>query len=456
MAEHKRKTKPEEQELGTLGLRLPLQERTFVRLREIVSRLSLFYGFEATATPILDSARAIAPLQKGKLLEERGPILCKMRDGEEVALRVSGALSLLRMYALHLMNDLPHPIKLAFTGDNFVSTRSGGERITTQNEWGMTMIGEEGPIAEAEIIQVLWKALAEAGFSADTLDLVVNASGCSQCRGHFRSSFASYFRARGAKMCRNCRRNLKRLPTNVLACEEEKCKMVARQAPQILDFLCDTCKRHLRGVLEFLDEAAIPYFLDSKLFREGSWFNEFLFEIVLDADALAGHSGEEEEVVEMNAASASATKQGVTLAEGGRLTLAGDLIVGKHVDVTAGTLFLDAIERVLSRYGMQPEESRRPRVFLAQLGDLAKRKSLGLMEMLRAGDVDVTESLGRDAMKSQLKVAERTGARIALILGQKEALDETVIVREVDSGIQETVSQEKLIDFLKRKFANYL
>jgi len=85
------------------------------------------------------------------------------------------------------------------------------------------------------------------------------------------------------------------------------------------------------------------------------------------------------------------------------------------------------------------------------LGDLAKRKSFTLLETLRAGGIIVRESLGRDSIKVQLKIVERSGCRHALIIGQKEALDGTVIVRETESGIQETIPQEKLIDFLKRK-----
>jgi len=91
------------------------------------------------------------------------------------------------------------------------------------------------------------------------------------------------------------------------------------------------------------------------------------------------------------------------------------------------------------------------KIFLVHLGELAKRKGLALLEGLRAAGVEARESLGRDSIKSQLKVAEKSGAVIALILGQKEALDNTIIVREIQSGIQETIPQEKLVEFLKKR-----
>ena len=219
--------------------------------------------------------------------------------------------------------------------------------------------------------------------------------------------------------------------------------MLTRQAPQILDFLCESCKKHLRGVLEFLEEVGIPYFLDARLFREGSWFQQFICEVSRSGRMSlpsGGDAGEER-----------TGEEKILIAEAGRISRAGELMVDRRLDAVAGTIFLDTVARVLADEKIGVAIPAEEKVFLAQLGEFAKRKSLVLMEVLREGGIGVVESLGRDAMKSQLKVAERIGAKIALILGQKEALDGTVIVREVDSGMQEIVPQEKLIDFLKKR-----
>ena len=136
------------------------------------------------------------------------------------------------------------------------------------------------------------------------------------------------------------------------------------------------------------------------------------------------------------------------LAEGGRLTRAAELMGAKGLEAVAGSILPDAVEQAVF-----PPRSLEftPDVYLAQLGEIARRRSLRVLEMLRLGGITVKESLGRDAIKSQLKLAEKFGAPIALILGQKEVIDQTIIVRETNSGIQETVPQEKLIDFLKRR-----
>ena len=226
-----------------------------------------------------------------------------------------------------------------------------------------------------------------------------------------------------------------RLAHGGLVGEEEVGRMVVHGAPQGLKFLCETCKKHLRGVLEFLDEAKVPYFLDSRLFREGSWFYQFVFEMIFRQESITPEE----------------SKTPVLLAEGGRVSYAGELIVGRRIDAMSGVIMLDSLEQVCKEHGIPMLLPAKQKVFLAQLGDLAKRKSLGLMEMLRQGGIGVVESLGRDSMKSQLNVAARLGTESARMLGQKEALEETVIVRDVDSGMQETVSQQKLVEFLKKR-----
>ncbi len=423
--------------------RLPAQERFVLKVKEAFSGLAAFYGFEPIRTSLFEDPRLFSGLQKAGLLEERSPIICKTSFGFDLALRPSGVLEIFRAYNAHRMNDLPHPLKFLFEGESFfTAARGSAKHLQSVYELGLCMIGEEGPIAEAEIIQVLWKSLEKAGVDASLLNARINATACNECRNSFRTPLLAFLRPRFYRLCKECRRQLKRNPTRVFNCKEEQCRGISQNAPQVLDYLCEICKRHLRGVLEFLDEMKISYFLDPKFFREGSFFSTLIFEVALTMPAKV--------VAEETAGAPKPENETVTLAEGGRMSKAGELVAGKRLDVACGIMALETVEGIL-KGREKPGGSERPRVFLAQLGELAKRKSLGLLEALRAGGISVQESLGRDSVKSQLKVAERIGAEMALILGQKEALDTTIIVRELNSGIQETIPQDKLVEFLKRR-----
>lgn len=445
--------------------RMPERERLFEAMARVFHDAAVSYGFEKIHTAAVEDARTLAPVIKSGLMEERAPVLCKTSAGIDIMLRVSGALGILRAYAVQKMNDLPHPLKFSFEGETFFFSNNRGG-IRSLNEWGMVMIGEEGPIAEAEIIQVIWKSLAKLGLEAAAIELRVNAIGCIECRPSFRSAFGAYFRPKVHRLCKNCKRHLKRSPTKILNCKEETCRMLATNTPQVLDFLCEMCKKHLRGVLEFLDEIRISYILDSKFFNDGAPYNTLLFQFILHtmlapaplsapvAPVLAQPGEVPAEIapaasIEPQPAPAP-IKESWILGEGGRISRAGEIVVGRRLDAACGVVRMDELAELFTRKKVVLGHEE-PRVFLAQLGDLAKRRSLGLIEALREGGILLRESLGRDSVKSQLKVAERIGAEIALILGQKEALDQTIIVREIQSGIQETISQDKLIEFLKRK-----
>ena len=415
--------------------RMPDQERLFHGIRRAIASLASFYGFSHMSTSFMEDAATFFTLAKAGMLDERQLADERTARQSGVTPRPSVALSLIRAYATHAMHELPHPLKLSGEGE-VVYAPSGARGVSEgRYEWGMVMIGEEGPIAEAELIQVLTKAVREAGVDTAAMLLRVNATGCRQCRPLFRAPFTAYFRNRLSRMCRTCRTEFKRVPTALLRCKEEQCQIVASGAPQMLDFLCDVCKKHMKGILEFLDEAQIPYFLDGKLFREGSWFTTILFELSVTPSGLEKNS----------------EAPALVIGEGGRISRAAEIIIGKPVEAVSATLFFDSTLRALSQGGKKASAAPRTRVFLVQLGDLAKRRSLTLIEDLRRGGIDMRESLGRDSVKSQLKIAETIGAEVALILGQKEALEHTVIVREVASGIQETIPQERLVEFLKRK-----
>ena len=468
------KVKSSSQEIQNQFDRPPLREGLFDKLKSGFVSIAGFYGYERIFTPVLENPRSFQPLVREGLMFETPPIFCKTRNGEEIVLKPSGALSVLRAYFTHKMQDLPHPVKLLFDTQVFFlpsilskNASSNPASLLGRPECGVVIIGEDGPVAEAQIIQLIWKGLNEGGVRLDGFAFRINATGCSECRSAFRQPFVSYLRNRSVRLCKGCKIHLKRQPTRILVCEEEKCRIVVNFSPQVLDFLCDACKKHLTGLLEFLDEMDIPYFLDPKFFRDGSPFNLVIFELVnphtqnarsilsvgvknLSASsAVASESEKSGQAVANIGQPIAGPGKGLVFAEGGRLSRAAELMGGKKTDIVSGAIFLEALESFAR--GFVDADARRPKVFFAHLGELAKRKSMKIIEELRAAGIETQESLGRDSIKSQLKVAERIDAGVALLLGQKEALDGTIIVRETGLGVQETIPQERLVEFLRKK-----
>ena len=135
---------------------------------------------------------------------------------------------------------------------------------------------------------------------------------------------------------------------------------------------------------------------------------------------------------------------------GGRYDYLAELLAGKSLPAVGCALGLDRLSEAIKESGVLiPEE--KARVFLIQLGDVAKRKSLALVEEFRKADIKLVQALAKDSLRGQLRVADKLGVEYGIILGQKEALDGTVILRDMSSGIQETLPLPKLIERLKNK-----
>src|SRR3989338_598514 len=174
--------------------RLPAKEAFSIRTKKILSALASFYGFEPIQTSLLEEPRFFSSLIRGGFWEESLPVQSKTSSGIDFLLRPSWALGILRAYISHRMNDFPHPLKFLFSGERFAAgpAKSSSPQIRIFNEWGLCMIGEEGPIAEAEVIQVLWKGVEKLGIPQANLQIRLSATRCNECRSQFRSPFVAH------------------------------------------------------------------------------------------------------------------------------------------------------------------------------------------------------------------------------------------------------------------------
>lgn len=309
-------------------------------------------------------------------------------------------------------------------------------------------------MADAEIIQIFYIFLQEWGLK-DVL-VEVNSVGCPICRPSYRLQLTQYYRSKIRGLCRDCKDRFRENPLRLLDCTQEKCTTVKKGAPQFLDRLCEPCRNHFKTLLEFLEEGGVPYVLNPHLVRGLDYYTRTVFEIFVEmplraATPQARDTAELAPGQEDKTSVPAETPKNLAVVAGGRYDGLIELIGGKPTPAVGAAFGLERFVGILKERGMKIPEPPKPKIFMVQLGDLAKKKSLHLMEELRKAGISMAESLGRDSIRSQLKIADRLGAEYALILGQKEALDGTVILREMSSGIQETIPQAKLVETIRKK-----
>lgn len=385
------------------------------------------YDFERIETPVLEETdlfeRAVG---EGTDIVEKEMYSFKTKGGDSVTMRPEGTAPIVRAYIEHGMKSLPQPVKLYYLSPMFRHEQPQGGRLRQFWQIGTELLGEPGFSADAELIFILWKIFEEMGLK-DSITLQINSIGDSNCRPDYKKALKDYYKNKLKKVCAPCRTKFKKNVLRMLDCTQSECKEISAKAPQIFDFLDDECKTHFKNVLEFLEEAKVPYILNPYLVRGLDYYTRTVFEIWTEENSIA-------------------------LAAGGRYDKLIETLGSQKTEAAGWAIGVERVIEILKNKNIKiPKTRQEPKVFLTQLGDLAKKRSLIMFEQFRKGGITLKASFTRDSIKSQLRIANKLGVRFTLILGQREALDGTIILRDMESSVQETLPLEGIVEVIKKR-----
>ncbi len=399
---------------------LPEQHLSWdVFLDKLVS-LSHTFGYSRIDTPMMEDASLFGFWSQGT------DQLVSFTDAKnkQIALKPTNIFSLSRAYLEHHFPERERVSKWYYHSP--VSWQNSNGEIKQTTEYGLQIFGQTAPIADAQLINLLLKLFTEMGLPNLTLE--INNIGCIECLPGYQEQLKSYFKDKKYDLCENCLENLENgQPLQILACTNLSCSTVAAEAPVLIDYLCENCRRHFIGVLEGLDELGIAYNLNQKVIGR-PWSRRTVFEIRSRME-----TGE------------------VILGNGGH---ADDLIQGLGGLPTPAVGFTGTLDKILAALeaaNLKFSSKHKVDVFLVPLGDLAAKKTLRLFTELWNQNIIASEFIGPGSIKTQLKLAESNKVAIALIIGQKEAREGTVILRDVRSGMQELFTYERIIEEVKKR-----
>ena len=408
---------------------LPPEQKYFQKIYEVSENIANFYQFQKIETPILEETELFSKgIGFSTDIVGKQMFSLRTKGGDYLTLRPEGTAPVVRAYIEHGMFNLPQPVKLWYFGPNFRYEKPQAGRYRQFWQFGFEVFGEESPVIDAQIIQIFYNILRELKLKNLIID--INSIGDNQCRPYYKKLLVSYFRSRESSLCADCRRRLRENPLRILDCQEEKCQRIISQAPQMIDHLCENCHSHFKEVLEFLDEIELPYHLNPYLVRGLDYYTKTVFEIYEES--------EEGRVLG-------------ALTGGGRYDALVKLLGGKDTPAVGASTGIERMIAAMKTKAVRLPQESRPKIYLAQLGALAKRKSLRLLEDFRAAKIQVSESFGRDSLKAQLARADKIEVKYTLILGQREALEGTIIIRDMETGSQETIKTEKVVKEIKKK-----
>ena len=399
----------------------------FQKIHDAAKEVVNFYHFKKITTPIIEETELFVK-GTGAFTDivEKEMFSLRTKGGDSLSLRPEGTPGVVRAYIEHGMRNLPQPLKFWYFGPFFRYERPQAGRYRQFHQAGLEVIGEKSSVVDVQIIQIFYGIIQKLKFK--NLLIEINSLGDSNCRPNYRRLLVRYLKSRGNLLCPDCKRRLKENPLRILDCKEEKCQEVVSSAPQMVDHLCDECKLHFKEVLEFLDEVGIPYYLNPYLVRGLDYYTRTVFEIVEEGKNRS---------------------QG-TLIAGGRYDNLVKLLGGKDTPACGGAMGVERIISAMKNRGVDLPQPVDPEVYLAQLGVLAKRKSLKLLEDFRIARIPISESFSKDSLSVQLGIASRIGAKYTLVFGQKEALEDSIIIRNMKTGRQSTVKITEVVKELKK------
>lgn len=415
---------------------MPTDYKIWKEVEEVITAIANFYDFARISTPILeDEDLFVKGTGQSTEVIEKQMFSFRTKGKEKVVLRPEFTPSIIRAYIENGLESRQKPVKLWTLGPLFRYEKPQKGRYRQFHQFDFEIIGDAASATDALLIQLLLNILERLGLKNWRLE--VNSIGCQECRPHYLKQLKKYYNERKKHLCADCKKRLEKNPLRVLDCKEEKCQRVKKTAPQIVNSLCQECYKHFHSLLEFLDAMGVSYILNPYLVRGLDYYEKTVFEIM----------PEEEN-----------NRQG-TLIGGGRYDKLIEQLGGKSTPAVGAAGGMERIIEIIKEENLHPNIQRRvfesfenpPQIFLVQLGDLAKKKILKLIEEFKNNGIKVAQNIGKDNLKSQLQLASKMKVKYSLILGQREVLEDTIIVRDMENSIQEVLPQKGIIKEIKKR-----
>ncbi len=413
---------------GTYDI-LPDDFLFYERILDAVKKVAEFYNFKRIETPILEYAELF---EKGTGsstdIVEKEMYTFKTKGGDILTLRPEGTPPVVRSYIENGMQNLPQPVKLWYFGPFFRHEKPQAGRHRQFWQFGLEVVGAKKPVLDAQVVKIFYEIFKEIGLKDIVFE--VNSVGDSCCRPYYKKTLKAYLRKKANALPSTCRDKLKKNPLRILDCKEEKAQIVVRQAPQIVDYLCNDCKNHFKKFLEFLDDLEVPYDFNPYLVRGLDYYTRTVFESFLREGKSEKHDA---------------------LAGGGRYDHLIKILGGEDIPACGGAGGVDRIVEVMKgRKVISRDNKHAPSIFIAQIGNDAKRKAAILIEEFRKGKIPVISFLEKDSLKAQLKLADKFKVDYTLLIGQKEVIDDTVIIRDMSTGKQKTIKVDRVTKEIKK------
>lgn len=347
------------------------------------------------------------------------------KSDRSLTLRPEGTASCARSLIENRVFGGVMPVKWYYIGPMFRYDRPQTGRYRQFHQFGVEVFGSRSPYVDAEVIALLIAILAKLGLS--DCELHLNSVGCPDCREVYRERLIAHIAPLKDGLCPDCRSRFDKNPLRVLDCKESACQQAVKGFPYIIDSLCSDCAGHYATVKSSLDTMGIKYIQDNNLVRGLDYYTNTAFEIHIPS------------IGAQSAVGGGGRYDGLVKACGGP-------------DIP-GIGFALGLERLLLAMANDPQPAWPAldlEVFLAVLDEKYTDAAMHILDCLRRAGIRADRDYNGRSMKAQMKLANKLGARIVVLMGENEMDQGIFSVRSMGTGQQEEIPQQELIPYIKR------
>lgn len=409
---------------GTYDI-LPTESARWHHVIDTFRAVAQRFGYEEITTPIFEVAD-LFERSSGESSDVVQKEMYRFTDQKDrvFALRPEGTAGVVRAYVENHLDRLGGRSKFYYIGPMFRYDRPQAGRYRQFYQYGIEFIGSNHPYYDAEVIALEMLFLAELGLK--NVSLEINSVGCAQCSLDYDKALRAYYEPHLNELCPDCQNRFELNPRRLLDCKVSFCKSLRTQAPSQLDYLDQDCKEHFAEVQNYLDQMGVKYRVNPAIVRGLDYYTNTAFELIVDA--LGAQN---------------------SIAGGGRYNGLISQLGGKD---TAAVGFAGGFERLLlalEKEEIAGYEPATPTVFVIGIGEDTRRMALEYITRLREDGIYVDYNPDKSSFKAQMKAADASKARYALIIGEDELASRQPTLKDLESSAQQSVDYQKLLDILK-------
>ena len=394
------------------------------KFREICA----LYGYEEIRTPIFEHTEVFA-----RSVGDTTDVVQKEmysftdRGDRQLSLKPEGTAGVIRSFIENKMYADTQPTKLYYITPCFRYERPQAGRQRQFHQFGIEVLGSDGPSVDAEVISLAVQFFNEMGLK--NLSVNINSVGCPTCREEYNRKLKEYLDKKVDVLCETCLERKDKNPMRVIDCKNPHCKENLQDIPFMIDHLCEDCKDHFDKLQTYLKEMDINYVVDKTIVRGLDYYKKTAFEII--SNDIGSQS---------------------TVCGGGRYDGLVEMLGGpKGISGIGFALGAERLLLTLENNNIEIENPKSTDIYIATIGDAAKTKSFKLIKDLRTNHISADNDHLDKSLKAQFKYSDKLNAKYTVVIGDDELANDTATLKNMKTSEQTTIKLSELVDELKKR-----